>query len=63
MKDVRVLEILCGDCLRDKRVFCPRDPDAECLHCHLSFCGAHIITHLKTVHCVALDLQHCSETR
>ena len=50
----------CPDCEADKTVFCPRDNDALCLVCHKSFCGAHIGKHLKEVHCVSLNLDHCS---
>jgi transposase-like protein len=53
--------IHCPDCLADKKVFCPRDPDAECLICHQKYCGAHIGPHLEKVHCVSLNLNHCSE--
>lgn len=54
-------QIHCPDCLADEKVFCPRDPDAKCLICHKSYCGAHIGLHLAKEHCVALNLDHCSE--
>lgn len=49
----------CPKCVADKKVFCPRDVDVQCLICGKKLCGAHIIPHLKE-HCVALDLAHCS---
>lgn len=51
----------CPMCKADKKVFCPRDPDAQCVHCGQRFCGAHIGQHLKEVHCVSLNLDHCRE--
>lgn len=49
---------ICEECRKDPQVFCPRDVDAQCLHCGKKYCGAHIISHLKE-HCVALTLDHC----
>ena len=49
----------CPICLTDASIFCPRDMDAQCLHCGLAFCGAHIGPHLQKVHCVILGLYHC----
>lgn len=49
----------CPDCLKDKRIFCPRDVDVKCLICGKNFCGGHIGRHLRKVHCVALDFKHC----
>jgi hypothetical protein len=51
----------CLLCLADKKIFCPRDVDAQCLECGQSFCGAHIGQHLKEVHCISLTLDHCRE--
>lgn len=51
----------CPPCLADKKVFCPRDIDAQCLECGQGFCGAHIGQHLKEVHCISLNLDHCRE--
>jgi len=51
----------CPMCVKDKRVFCLRDVDAKCLECGQNFCGAHIGQHLKEVHCITLDLKHCSK--
>lgn len=51
----------CPDCLEDEKVFCPRDTDAQCLECGQRYCGAHIGSHLKQVHCISLNLDHCSE--
>jgi len=53
--------IHCVDCMDDPKVFCPRDPDAQCLTCHQLYCGAHIGPHLSKEHCVSLNLDHCSE--
>ncbi|KKN74901.1 hypothetical protein LCGC14_0386500 [marine sediment metagenome] len=53
--------IHCPDCLADDKIFCPRNPDAKCLDCGKSFCGAHIGPHLKDVHCIALTNDHCRE--
>jgi hypothetical protein len=50
----------CSSCLNDKRVYCPRNPDAQCLICEKKFCGAHISEHLNNEHCVSLNLDHCS---
>ena len=49
----------CPDCLADEKVFCPRDPDVQCLQCGKKFCGAHIGPHLQQEHCVSLNLDHC----
>jgi hypothetical protein len=52
----------CPSCLiefNNKKIFCPRNADAQCLICGKSFCGAHIGIHLKKRHCVSLDLEHC----
>jgi len=58
---------ICSECKRSKEeergVFCPRDVDAQCLHCGAKLCGAHIVEHLREVHCVSLDLKHCSVER
>jgi hypothetical protein len=32
------------------RTACTRDPDAKCHHCGKSFCGVHVILHLKNQH-------------
>ena len=50
----------CGMCRDDPKIFCPRDVDVQCLICGKKMCGAHMVDHLKRVHCVALDLGHCS---
>ena len=50
----------CSLCTMDPEVFCPRDVDAKCLECGENFCGAHIGPHLKKVHFISLDLDHCS---
>lgn len=54
-----VISEVCEECLKDKRIFCPRDVDAKCLICGKNFCGGHIGKHLLKVHCVALDFTHC----
>jgi len=54
---------ICSMCKADDKVFCPRNVDAQCLECGERFCGAHIGQHLKEVHCISLDLAHCSETK
>ncbi|KKN12185.1 hypothetical protein LCGC14_1019080 [marine sediment metagenome] len=51
----------CPDCLADKKVTCPRNPDAQCLECGKKLCAAHIASHLKEVHCMSLSLDYCSE--
>ena len=51
---------ICPICKADPKIICPRDVDAKCLICGRSFCGGHIGKHLKVVHCVSLDLDHCS---
>jgi PRTRC genetic system protein C len=51
----------CPICATDPQIVCPRDVDAQCLHCGQQFCGGHIGIHLKAVHCVSLDLDYCSK--
>lgn len=51
----------CVACLADDKIFCPRDPDAQCLICGMKLCGAHIGSHLKDYHYVSLTLDHCRE--
>lgn len=56
-KEMTVKEVLiihCPECKKDAEIACPRDVDAECLHCGLKLCGRHILTHLKEVHLVSL---------
>jgi hypothetical protein len=57
---LKIMEI-CPLCLADKKVFCPRDVDAQCVECGQKFCGAHIGQHLKEAHCISLTLDHCRE--
>jgi hypothetical protein len=40
---------ICLECLVEKRPQC-RDVDAQCIHCGKSFCGGHIMEHLKNYH-------------
>lgn len=61
MKEIPPVIEYCPLCLADKKVLCPRDPDALCLQCGEKFCGAHIGPHLKQVHFVSLTLDHCRE--
>ena len=59
-KELKVsLYEICPECEKDPTVGCPRNVDAKCLDCGKEFCGAHIGEHLKTVHFVSLDLDHC----
>lgn len=51
---------ICSECEEDPKVFCSRDVDARCLICSKVLCGAHMMKHLKEVHCIALNLDHCS---
>lgn len=46
---------ICSDCRADPKVACPRDVDAECLHCGERRCGRHIVTHLTKVHVVSIE--------
>jgi hypothetical protein len=50
----------CSDCQKNDDILCKRDADAKCLICGDSFCGAHIGPHLKNVHCVSLNNNHCA---
>ncbi len=50
-----LLGLYCPDCVADKEVACPRDPDVECLHCHERFCAHHILPHLTKVHVVSAE--------
>jgi len=56
----KVIVKICEECKNDPKVFCPRDVDVKCLICDKEFCGAHIAEHLKKVHLVSLNLDHCS---
>lgn len=53
----------CPDCLNDKTILCPRDVDVVCLICGRKLCGGHISKHLKKVHCVSLDFDHCRKAK
>ena len=52
---------LCAECKKDEKVFYPRDADGECLHCGIELCAAHLIQHFSEVHCISLNLDHCSK--
>jgi hypothetical protein len=56
-------EIFCEECLVDPQIVCKRDPDVRCLHCGHEYCGGHILSHLKTFHCVAVDNDHARKPR
>ena len=51
----------CKMCLEDEKIFCPRNPDAECLECGARLCGGHIGQHLLETHCIAINNDHCRE--
>lgn len=51
---------LCPACVDDENIFCPRDVDAECVHCGLGCCAGHILQYLRHDHCVTASLAHCS---
>ncbi|HUV51625.1 MAG TPA: PRTRC system protein C [Dehalococcoidia bacterium] len=57
-KGSKSVPIHCAVCATDKNIACPRDVDAQCAHCGGYFCGGHIGGHLKSVHCVSLDLDY-----
>ena len=48
-------ELHCSMCKEDAEVACPRDFDAQCLHCGIRLCGRHIVEHLTKVHVVSID--------
>lgn len=51
---------ICAECEADPDVFCPRNVDGRCLECDIELCAAHLMQHFRDVHCMALDLTHCS---
>lgn len=53
-------QVMCPECKADDNVFCPRNADGRCLECGIELCAAHLMQHFKEVHCMALDLAHCS---
>jgi ribosomal protein S27E len=60
MKDrFKILGLHCPDCLEDREIFCPRNPDAKCLICGKELCAGHIGPHLQKEHCVSLDFSYC----
>jgi len=61
-RDKFVQPVHCVICATELREMCPRDPDAQCLHCKGYFCGGHIGIHLQAVHCVSLKLDYCSKS-
>jgi hypothetical protein len=54
---------ICPECKKDKEIFCPRNVDGQCLECGIKLCAAHLMIHFKKVHCMALDLEHCSNKK
>ena len=57
-KHDKYIPVHCATCETDPKIVCPRDVDAMCVHCPGYFCGGHIGGHLKSVHCVSLDLEY-----
>jgi ParB/RepB/Spo0J family partition protein len=57
----KFVPVHCATCATDPNIVCPRDIDAQCMHCSGYFCGGHISGHLKSVHCISLDLDYCSK--
>jgi len=57
----KLVPVHCAVCATDPKIVCPRDIDAQCVHCGGYFCGGHIGGHLKSAHCVSLDLDYCSK--
>lgn len=55
-----VLYDICPDCQNDEKVFCPRNVDGICIECGIRLCAAHLLKHFKEIHCISLDLEHCS---
>lgn len=47
--------LVCPECMDDPEVFCPRDPDLQCLHCGKKLCAYHMFKHLKEVHKVSVE--------
>ncbi|ODS33548.1 MAG: hypothetical protein SCARUB_01282 [Candidatus Scalindua rubra] len=61
-KQLALLDVRhCDECIKDQKVFCPRDTDGTCDHCGKSLCAYHLIEHWRKVHCIALDNEHCSK--
>jgi hypothetical protein len=61
-QDIDGIPPICGDCKRDQTIICKRDADVHCLICGESFCGGHIVRHLKT-HCVSTELDYCRKDK
>lgn len=51
------LLLLCSECKADPKIVRPRDVDVTCEHCGLGLCGGHILSHLRKVHCVFVEVE------
>lgn len=51
---------ICPECEAAAKIFCPRNVDGRCLECGIELCAAHLMIHFQDVHCMTLDLVHCT---